>query len=190
MLRKYLSILLSVTIFFQNSTLLASTSNEKKTLSDYKKSIYKAFSPVKKIKKPEEKRRYLEKILDKINQKLAHVNVSTLPKEQLKNFSKMKNLFIIWRDYLPKVKDTDLDDFAETMIQETEQAFLAGVIIIAIILAAVVIALFATSYLKGPILLRTRHHVRRGVFFHRAKVTRPRYHAHAYVGIGFHGRRF
>ena len=66
MLKKYLSTLLAIAILFQNSTLLASTSHQKKSLENYKKYIYKAFSPVKKIKNPHEKRLYLENILDKI----------------------------------------------------------------------------------------------------------------------------
>ena len=102
MLKKYLSTLLAIAILFQNSTLLASTSHQKKSLENYKKYIYKAFSPVKKIKNPHEKRLYLENILDKINQELEHVNVSSIPEEQLKNFSKMANLFAKWRKKISK----------------------------------------------------------------------------------------
>ena len=188
MLKKYLSTLLTIAIFFQNTTLLDSTSPQKKSLENYKKYIYKAFSPVKKIKNPYQKRLYLENILDKINQELEHVNVSSIPEEQLKNFSNMANLFAKWKDHLPTVSDSELDDFAETIIQETEQAFLIGVIIIAIILAAVVIGVFVASYLRGPITFKTWHHPRGRPFFRRAKPRQPRYHAHAYVGIGFHRR--
>ena len=145
MLKKIIAAIISFSLFLQSTHIFAQT---KKTLTqeNYKEIIYKTFSASKKIKNPLAKRSYLEKVLKKINTELEKIDSSRLQKKESASLLKVKKHFLFFEKSLPSVKDEELDDFSDTIIQETEQAFFICFILPAIIFAILITAMAVGFY--------------------------------------------
>jgi len=145
MLKKFIAFFVSFSFFCHSTNILA----QKKTSftqENYKEVIYKTFSAAKKIKKPSEKRSYLEKVLKKINTELEKVDCSKLQKKEAISLLKVKKHFLFFEKSLPDVKNEDLDSFSDFIIQQTEQAFFICFVLPAIIFAVLITAVAVGFY--------------------------------------------
>lgn len=191
MLRKYLCLLLSLTLFCENSSLLASP--RKKTIKDYKEGIYKIFSPVEHLKYNEDKRAYLERVLYEINKKLNDEKTSHLTDKDLESFNKIKSQFQQWEANLAQVEDEDLDRYAKLIIQQTEQAFVVELIVASVLLVIIIAVVIAyrvhiragggVTVVRGP---RWRWGVRRRPLLGPRRG--PGFHVHCHARGGRRGR--
>ncbi len=145
MLKKCIAGIIAFSLFLESTHIFAQT---KKTLTqeNYKEIIYKTFSASKKIKNPLRKRAYLEKVLKKINTELEKIDSKKLQKKESTSLLKVKKHFLFFERALPSVKDEELDDFSDTIIQETEQAFFICFVLPAIIFAILITAVAVGFY--------------------------------------------
>ena len=96
---------------------------------------------VHKQKDAKAKREILRQVVSGVSRKLAKEDFNHLKKEEKKTFFKLKRMFAGWNKELPEVADKDLDDFADTIVQETEQASIVGAIVIIVIFVILIVVL-------------------------------------------------
>ena len=145
MTKRCISTLFSLLVDAKYNSL--SQNSKGQIIKQYKEAIYKSFSPIKDLSTPEQKRNHFRFVFEVINGKFDKVD--TAQKKELPSFYKLKNLFLGWSNELATVADEDLDDFADAIVQQTEQAFVIALVVSVIVVITVIAIIIACCVKPG-----------------------------------------